>query len=100
MGTFLAGVSEALGALHVVPLVLVADAECVHAVLISVQVVRLVIGPEPNFLRTSVDPGEHAFTGDVIQTDPARRSVLTVLDEDVFFLAADSHQIGVHASAL
>ena len=49
--TFLAGVGVALGALHVVPLVLVADSECVHAVLPPFVVVRLSVGPEPEPIR-------------------------------------------------
>ena len=93
--TFKTSIIIAVMTRHIIPSVTMLGSKSVNTVFVF-PVIRLLWGPEPKTTYFFVCPHKGALHTSVIESNPRSLSVVTVLNEDIFFLIVNRYQIRSH----
>ena len=93
--TFKTSIIIAVMTRHIIPSVTMLGSKSVNTVFVF-PVIRLLWGPEPKTTYFFVCPHKGALHTSVIESNPRSLSVVTVLNEDIFFLIVNRYQIRTH----
>ena len=86
--TFLTSVWMTIATLHVIPFIAVFHTKCVHTIFSS-KIIWLISGPSCKVSFFSIHPTKVAFYGSIIQAQPRFGAIMSMLEINILFIAAD-----------